>query len=139
MKNYSEIFTHFCAFLAEIKTQFNVPMHVLRSGNIKEYMLDSFQNYMTQHEILHQFSCVDTPSQNEITGRKNRYLLETVRSLLFKTRVHKQFYANAVSTACHLSSTVFKGDIPYSILFPNKSLFLVESLVFGSICYLRNV
>jgi hypothetical protein len=37
MKNRSEVFTHFCALVAEIKTQFGVSVKTLRSDNAKEY------------------------------------------------------------------------------------------------------
>ena len=36
MKNRSEVFTHFCSFHAEIKTQFKISIQTLRSDNIKE-------------------------------------------------------------------------------------------------------
>ncbi|XP_057990555.1 uncharacterized protein LOC131172940 [Hevea brasiliensis] len=34
---------------------------------------------MTQNGILHQSSCVDTPSQNGVAKRKNRHLLEVTK------------------------------------------------------------
>ena len=71
MKNRSELFSHFCAFCAEVKTQFNTSVQTLRSDNAKEYFSSSFQSYMSQHGILHQSSCVDTPSQNGVAERKN--------------------------------------------------------------------
>lgn len=46
---------------------------------------------MTQQKILYQSSCVDTPTQNGITERKTKHLLETARALLFQTQVPKQF------------------------------------------------
>ena len=70
MKNRFELFSHFSAFCAEIKTQFNVSVHTLRSDNTKEYFSDSFQAYMIQHGILHQSSCVDTPSRNGVAEKK---------------------------------------------------------------------
>jgi len=143
MKSRSEVFTHFCAFCAEVKTQFNTSVRILRSDNAKEYMSELFQSYMRQHGILHQTSCVDTPSQNGVAERKNRHLLETARALLFQMKVPKQFWADAVSTACFLinrmPSTVLVGNVPYNVLFPNKSLFPVEPKVFGSTCYVRDV
>ena len=36
MKNRSELFSHFCAFYAEIHTQFHVFIQSLRSDNAKE-------------------------------------------------------------------------------------------------------
>ena len=62
MKNRSKLFSHFCAFSAEIKTLFNVSIQVLQSDNAKEYLSESFQVYMIKNGIIHQTSCVDTPS-----------------------------------------------------------------------------
>lgn len=91
MKNRFELFSHFSNFCAEIKTQFNLSVLNLRSDNAKEYLPHSFQTYMTQNGILHQTSCVDTPSQNGVAKRKNRHLLETARALLFQMQVPKSF------------------------------------------------
>lgn len=143
MKSRSELFSLFCAFCAEIKTQFNVSIRTLRSDNAKEYTSALFQSYMVQNGILHETSCVDTPSQNGVAERKNRHLLETARALLFHMHVPKPFWADAVSTACFLinrmPSSVLRGEIPYKILFPNKSLFPVAPRVFGSTCFVRDV
>ena len=38
METYSELFSHFRAFCAEIHTQFHVSVQSLRSDNAKEYL-----------------------------------------------------------------------------------------------------
>ncbi|CAH9055335.1 unnamed protein product [Cuscuta epithymum] len=143
MKRRSELFSHFCAFCAEIKTQFNVPVRVLRGDNAQEYLSASFKLYMAQHGIIHQTSCVDTPPQNGVAERKNRHLLETARALLFQMNVPKHFWADAVSTACFLinrmPSTVLDGKTPYQCLFPNNELFPIPPKIFGCTCFVRNV
>ena len=105
-------------------------VQTLRSDNAKEYISETFRSYMLQHGILHESSCVDTPAQNGVAERKNRHLLEVARALLFQMTVPKPFWADAISTACFLinrmPSVVLNGDIPYSILFPSKSVFPVE-------------
>lgn len=68
----------------------------MRNDRVKEYLPESFQTYMTQHGILHQISCVDTPSQNMVVERNNRHLLETARALLFQMHVPKRFWADEV-------------------------------------------
>ena len=83
MKNPFELFSHFRASCAEIHTQFHVYAQNLRSDNAKEYVLEQFQAFMLQNDILHQTSCVDTPTQNGVAVRKNRHLLEAARALLF--------------------------------------------------------
>ena len=98
---------------------------------------------MLQHRILHQTSCVDTPSQNKVAERKNRHLLETARALLFQMNVPKHFWVDAVSTACFFInrrlSSVFNWATPYHQLFPNNPLFPIEPKVFGGTCFVRDV
>lgn len=36
MKNWSEVFSHIRVFCAEVKTQFNLSVHIVRSNNAKE-------------------------------------------------------------------------------------------------------
>nr|CAD1837532.1 unnamed protein product [Ananas comosus var. bracteatus] len=38
-----------------------------------------------------------------------------------------------------MPSSVLDGDIPYTILFPSKSLFPIEPRLFGSTCFVRDV
>ena len=82
MKSRSKLFAHFTAFCDEIKTQFHVPIQILRNDNAKEYLSEPFQSFMLQHGILHQTSCADTPSQNGVAKRKNRHLLEIARPII---------------------------------------------------------
>ena len=91
MKSHYELFSHFSAFCDEIQTQFHVSMHTLRSDNAKKYLLEPFQSFMLQYGILHQTSCVDTPSHNGVAKRKNRHLLETAQALSFQLNVPKHF------------------------------------------------
>ena len=97
---------------------------------------------MLQNDILHQTSCVDIPSQNGVSERKNRHL-ETTRALLFQMHVPKHFWVDAVSTACFLinwmPSFVLNWVTPFQTLFPHKSLFLIDPRVFGCTCFVRDV
>ena len=81
-------------------TQFHISFQSWRSDNAKEYVSEQFQSFRLQNGILHQTSGVDTPSQNGVVERKNRYLIETVRALLFQMQVPKHFWVDAVSIAC---------------------------------------
>ena len=77
MKSRFELFSNFPAFYVEKHTQFHVSIQSLIIDNAKEYVSEQFQSFMLQNDILHHISCVDTPSQNEVAGRKNRHFLET--------------------------------------------------------------
>ena len=58
-------------------------------------------------------------------------------------QVQKQFEVDVVPISCFLinrmSSFVLHGKTPYHVLFPNKSLFLVESRIFGFTCFIWDV
>ena len=121
MKNRSKLFSRFRAFYVEIHTQFHVLVQSLRSDNAKEYVSEQFQSFMLQNVILHQTSCVDTPSQNGMVERKNKHLFETARALLFQIQVPKHLWANVISTACffinRMPSSILNWDNPHHILF----------------------
>ena len=106
-------------------------------------MSEQFQSFMLQNYILHQTSCVDTHSQNEVVERKNKHLLATAQALLFQIHIPKHFWADAVSTACFLinriPSSVLNWVIPFQTLFSHKSLFPIEPRIFRCTCFVRNV
>lgn len=75
MKSRSEVFDQFCAFYAYVKTKYDASFCILKSDIDKDHMLESFQSYVRQHDILHKSSCIDIPSQNGVARRKNMHLL----------------------------------------------------------------
>ena len=83
MKTRTKLFSIFKKFHAKIRTQFNTSILILRSDNTKEYFSMSFSSFMSSHWILHQSSCAYTPQQNGVAEHKNRYLVETARTLLY--------------------------------------------------------
>ena len=101
MKNRAELFSIFQKFYAEIQTQFNVSIRVLRSDNAREYFSTPFTSFMSQHGILHQSSCAHTSQQNGVAERKNRHLVEIACHLIN-----------------HMPSFILHDQIPHSLIFP---------------------
>ena len=110
MKNRAELYSIFQKFYAEILTQFNISIRVLRSDNAREYFSAPFISFMSQHGILHQSSCVYIPQQNGVAEHKNLHLIETTRTLLHY-HVPFRFWGDAVLTACY-----FINRMPSSVL-----------------------
>ena len=58
-------------------------------------------------------------------------------------KVPKHFWGDAVSTEYFLinrmPSSILQGEIPYSVLFPTKSLFPIEPRIFSSTYFVRDV
>ena len=91
MKTRAELFSIFQKLHAEIHTQFNTSIRILKSDNAKEYFSMPFSSFMSSHEIFHQSFCAYTPRQNGVVERKNRHLVETARTLLLHHKVPQRF------------------------------------------------
>ena len=102
MQTQAELFSIFQKFHAEIRTQFNTSIRMLRSDNAKEYFSMSFSSFMSFHRILHQSSCAYTPQQNGVVEHKNHHLVETSRTLLFHHKVTQRFLGDDILTTCYL-------------------------------------
>ena len=141
MKNRAELYSIFQKFYAEILTQLNISIRVLRSDNAREYFSIPFISFMSQHGILHQSYCAHTPQQNGVAERKNRHLIETIHTLLLYYHVPIRFWGDAVLTACYLInrmlSSVLHAQIPHSLLFPDQPLYFLPPHVFGCTCFVH--
>jgi len=87
----TDVFSTFQAFIVFVKNQFFAHIKILRSDSGGEYMSKEFQEYLKNKEILSQRSCPYTPQQNEVAERKNRHLLDVVRTLLIDSSVPTRF------------------------------------------------
>ncbi|GJX41592.1 putative ribonuclease H-like domain-containing protein [Tanacetum coccineum] len=56
--------------------------------------------------ILRQYSVARTPQQNRVAERRNRMLIEAVRTMLADFKLPTTFWAEAVSTACYVQNKV---------------------------------
>ena len=122
-----EVFSVFQRFLALFETQFSASIKVLRYDSGGEYMCNEFQVFLQSKEIISQRSCPSTPQQNGVIERKNRHLLDVVRTLLFESSVPPRFLCEALSTAIHLinrlPSPTTNHVSPFSKLFDHSPLY----------------
>jgi hypothetical protein len=95
-----------------ILTQFDRTIKVVRSDNGGEYFKRELTDFFHSKGIIHQTSCPETPQQNGVAERKNRQLLEVIRSLMIGSSVPTFLWGDALSTAVYVinrtpSSTLF--------------------------------
>ena len=82
MKRKSETFEKFKEFRVEVEDQLGKCIKAIWSDRGGEYLLGDFKDYLTQNEIVSQLTIPGTPQQNSVIERKNRTLLEMVRSMM---------------------------------------------------------
>nr|GEX27893.1 putative ribonuclease H-like domain-containing protein [Tanacetum cinerariifolium] len=74
----------------------------IRSDNGGEFVNTSMKEFCQKGGIIHQTSCAHTPEQNEVSERKNHFLLEITCALMIESHVPKYFWPEALATATYL-------------------------------------
>ena len=104
------------------------------TDNALELIQSALQQFCVDHRIIHQITCPYTSSQNGVTERKHRILLDITRTLLYEMYVPHYLWSDAVMTATYLHnrlpSSPLGGAIPLTHLFLNASLFPLPPHVF---------
>ncbi|GJS74245.1 ribonuclease H-like domain-containing protein [Tanacetum coccineum] len=74
--------------------------------------------------IKREFSVDRTPQQNGVAERKNRTLIEAVRTMLADSKLPTTFWAEAVNTACYVQNRVLvikpHNKTPYALFLSRK-------------------
>ncbi|TYJ99632.1 gag/pol protein [Cucumis melo var. makuwa] len=106
MEHKSEALEKFKEYKAEVENLLSKKIKILRSNRGGEYMDLRFQNYMIEHGIQSQLSAPGTPQQNGVSERRNRTLLDMVRSMMSYTQLPSSFWGYTVETAVHILNNV---------------------------------
>ncbi|KAK1642921.1 hypothetical protein QYE76_060726 [Lolium multiflorum] len=125
-------------FANQVQRKYNATILAIRSDNGTEFKNYTLDDFLGEEGIQHQYSSPYTPQQNGVAERKNRTLIEAARTMMMEYKSNYNFWAEAISTACHATNRLYfrKGleKTPYEILTgnkPNVSYFKV----FGCKCY----
>ncbi|KAL0292753.1 UNVERIFIED_CONTAM: Retrovirus-related Pol polyprotein from transposon TNT 1-94 [Sesamum radiatum] len=108
----------FKEFRLEVENQTGRKIKTLRSDQGGEYLSGEFLDYLKENGILSQWTPPGTPQLNGVSERRNRTLLDMVRSMMSFTELPLSFWGYALETAAKLlnmapSKTV--AQTPYQI------------------------
>ena len=106
MRHKSEAFDKFREYKAEAEKQLGVHIKQLRSDPGGEYLSGEFKSYLAQEGIISQLSSPGTPQQNGVSERRNRTLLDIVRSMLSYSSLLESFWGYALETAAYILNLV---------------------------------
>ena len=82
MKYKSESFEKFKEFRSEVEKQTGKSIKILRSDRGGEYLSSEFLDYLKENGILSQWTPPGIPQLNGVFERRNRTLLDMVRSMM---------------------------------------------------------
>lgn len=112
-----------------IQTQFNKPIHVIRSDNGSEFINHNVESLFQEFGIIHHRSCAYSPQQNGIVERKHRHLLQVARALMFQILGWKSPFELLFGRLFDLTVVRPLGCLVYKAnILPTKSKFTTRSL-----------
>ena len=112
MKNKSEALDKFKEFKADSEKQLGRHIKALRSNRGGEYISNEFVSFLKEHGILSQFSAPRTPQQNGVVERRNRTLLDMVRSMTSLSTLPVSFWGYALETTAYILNMVPSNSVP---------------------------
>ncbi|WP_248788856.1 DDE-type integrase/transposase/recombinase [Escherichia coli] len=118
MRHKSESFEKFKEFKNEVENQLGKSIKVLRSDRGGEYLDREFLDYLKECGIVSQLTPPGTPQWNGVSERRNRTLLDMVRSLMSQADLPNSFWGHALETAAFTLNRVPSKSVqktPYEI------------------------
>jgi transposase InsO family protein len=126
-------------FLRRAQNVFGLRIKKIRSDNGTKFKNSQIEGFLEEEGIKHEFSSPYTPQQNGVVERKNRTLLDMVRTMLDEYKTPDWFWAEAINTAYYSINQLYLHQIlnkkSYELLTgkkPNFSYFRV----FRSKCFI---
>nr|GEV58129.1 hypothetical protein [Tanacetum cinerariifolium] len=106
LKHKHEVFETFKVFQKEVENQLGKTIKSLRSDRGGEYMSQEFLDHLKDHGIIAYHTPPYTPQHNGVSERRNRTLLDMVRSMMSQTTLLKSFWDYALETAARILNMV---------------------------------
>lgn len=123
-------------YINRCMTQFGRFPKIIRSDRGGEYMDDEVQNFIKTNGIIFQCTVPRCPEQNGISERKNRTLLEAIRTMLMTRNLPKYLWAEALHHANNTFNNIPKepdSSSPKEKFF--NSVFDYPFIEFGASVY----
>ncbi|KAJ3686893.1 hypothetical protein LUZ61_016057 [Rhynchospora tenuis] len=104
LKEKSEALEVFKKFKTMVEKRTGHYIKALRSDRGGEYVSTAFTNFCDEHGIRRFLTAPYSPQQNGVAERKNRTILDMVRSMLKTKNMPKEFWAEAVRCAVYVQN-----------------------------------
>nr|GEY41552.1 hypothetical protein [Tanacetum cinerariifolium] len=106
LKHKHEVFETFKVFQKEVENTLGKTIKSLRSDRGGEYMSQEFLDHLKDHGIIAHCTPPYTPQHNGVSERRNRTLLDMIRSMMSQTTLPKSFWDYALETAARILNMV---------------------------------
>ena len=101
-----------------VKNQLNTKIKSLRTDRGREYLSDLFKAYCDENGIVRQLTIPYMPQQNGVAEKKNKTLLDMVRSMMAQAKLPIFVWGDALMTVTYILNRVpskFVPSTPYEL------------------------
>ena len=108
----------FKRFVAEVENQQEKNLKAFRTDRGREYLSDQFRELCETKGIRRQLTTPYTPQQNGVAERRNRTLLDMVRSMMAHANLPISFWGDALLAAAYILNRVPSQSVsstPYEL------------------------
>jgi len=102
LQQKSEAFEVFKRFKVLVEKESGTFIKSLRTDRGGEYNSQEFSNFCENQGIKKQLTAAYSPQQNGVCERRNRTIMNMVRSLLARSNLPKEFWPEAVNWSVHV-------------------------------------
>ncbi|KAJ9552070.1 hypothetical protein OSB04_016115 [Centaurea solstitialis] len=106
IRHKSEAFEKFKEFQNEVQNQLDRKIKFLRSDRGGEYLSLEFDSHLRECGIVSQLTPPYTPQMNGVSERRNRTLLDMVRSMMCRSTLPVSFWGHALETKSNILNKV---------------------------------
>nr|GFA10787.1 retrotransposon protein, putative, Ty1-copia subclass [Tanacetum cinerariifolium] len=106
LKHKHKVFETFKVSQKEVENQLGKTIKSLCSDRGGEYISQEFLDHLKDHGIFAHRTPPYTPQHNGVSERRNRTLLDMVRSMMSQTTLPKSFWDYALETAVYILNMV---------------------------------
>ncbi|KAK8704987.1 hypothetical protein V6N13_048598 [Hibiscus sabdariffa] len=111
MRHKSEALEKFKEFRNEVQNQHGKSIKALRSDRGGEYLSHEFDELLKECGIVSQLTPPGTPQWNGVSDRRNRILLDMVRSMMSHSDLPISFWGHALETAAFTLNRVLSKSV----------------------------
>ena len=121
LNDKSEALYAFKVYKAEVEKQFGLSIKIVRSDRGGEYygrFTDQgqrpgpFAKFLEENGIVAQYTTLGTPQQNGVAERRNRTLMDMVRSMTSVSNLPPNMWSEALKTAVYILNRVPSKSVP---------------------------
>jgi hypothetical protein len=134
LKSKDEVFSKFKEFKALIENLSKRKIKILRSDNGGEYTSKEFVNFYKDVGIKRELTTPYNPQQNDVVERKNRTIMEVVKTMIHDQDLPMCLWAEAAMAVVYVQNRLSHSALglkPPEEMFTGKKLEVSHLKIFG--------